>query len=183
MEASSNATNYIIVSGVAGSGKTTLARQISAELNVPMISKDTIKEAIGDTYDGEIPVQLSKQTGRATFKVLYDLAREARGVVVLESLWHPDFDVPKLQSLPGDLIEVHCSCGLDLARQRYINRASNRHPVHTDDQRADDGLLWAPEASRALGIDPDGIEVNTDLPVDVGPVVESIRAHPRWSDM
>ena len=81
MEASSNATNYIIVSGVAGSGKTTLARQISAELNVPMISKDTIKEAIGDTYDGEIPVSYQNEQGEQLSK--FSMILPARLVVLL----------------------------------------------------------------------------------------------------
>jgi Ni2+-binding GTPase involved in maturation of urease and hydrogenase len=37
-----------VVSGPAGSGKTTLADPLAAELQLPLISKDSIKEALAD---------------------------------------------------------------------------------------------------------------------------------------
>ena len=38
----------IVVSGLPASGKTTLARRLSAALRLPLLSLDTIKEAIVD---------------------------------------------------------------------------------------------------------------------------------------
>ena len=37
---------YVLVGGVPGSGKTTLARQLAPLLGMPLIAKDAIKEAL-----------------------------------------------------------------------------------------------------------------------------------------
>ena len=39
---------YVVVSGASGSGKTTLAPGLACQLGLPLISKDTIKEAIAE---------------------------------------------------------------------------------------------------------------------------------------
>lgn len=38
----------VLISGVAGSGKSMLARRLAPVLDLPLISKDTIKEALAD---------------------------------------------------------------------------------------------------------------------------------------
>jgi cytidylate kinase len=43
--------SYVVVSGPPGSGKTTLARHIAAELQLPLIAKDTMKQALMEILD------------------------------------------------------------------------------------------------------------------------------------
>lgn len=38
----------VLVNGVAGSGRTTLARELAAELRIPLFSKDVVKESVAD---------------------------------------------------------------------------------------------------------------------------------------
>ncbi|HEY8653471.1 MAG TPA: hypothetical protein VIL87_10295 [Dermatophilaceae bacterium] len=38
----------ILVNGLPGSGTSTLARQLAAELRIPLFSKDTVKESVAD---------------------------------------------------------------------------------------------------------------------------------------
>ena len=45
---------YVVVSGPPGSGKTTLAPRLAAELDLPLIAKDTIKQALLAVLD--VPV-------------------------------------------------------------------------------------------------------------------------------
>lgn len=47
----------IVLNGMAGAGKTSLARPLAAELGVPFVSKDALKEALGDAVDSPLPTR------------------------------------------------------------------------------------------------------------------------------
>jgi predicted kinase len=83
---------FVIVSGPPGSGKTTLALALAPALGLPLIAKDTIKEALMSV----LPVpdtDSSRSLGRTSVAALYAVAAQTRGAV-LESVWH------RLQSGP-----------------------------------------------------------------------------------
>ncbi len=65
---------FVVVAGLPGSGKTTLARALAVELDLPLISKDTIKEALFDAL-GTGDLEWSKRLGRAAHLVMYGIAR------------------------------------------------------------------------------------------------------------
>jgi predicted kinase len=44
--------HLIVLNGMAAAGKTTLARPLAAALGIPLVSKDAIKEALGDAAAG-----------------------------------------------------------------------------------------------------------------------------------
>jgi predicted kinase len=69
----------VLVNGLPGSGKTTLARRLSAALGIPLISKDAIKETLTDLAPARAGIVASER--------MWDLAAEANGMVVLESWW------------------------------------------------------------------------------------------------
>ena len=56
---------YVLVGGVPGSGKTTLARQLAPLLEVPLIAKDAIKEALMTALGPPRDVAESQRWGRA----------------------------------------------------------------------------------------------------------------------
>src|SRR3954447_23688031 len=95
MESAPEAASYVVVSGPAASGKTTLARRLADELCVPLLAKDTIKAALFSALDVR-DIEAAQLAGRAAVTVLLALAHELRGCVVLESVW------PRAQSV-GDL--------------------------------------------------------------------------------
>lgn len=64
----------ILVSGVPASGKTTMAAFLSSRLNLPMISKDHIKELLYDTVGFEGRAQKVK-LGEAAMTILCDFAQ------------------------------------------------------------------------------------------------------------
>jgi predicted kinase len=123
---------FVVVSGAPGSGKSTLAKDLAPRLDLPLLMKDTIKEAIADVL-GAKDREESKFLGQATMKVLLDLAKQNVGAV-LESTWVPELSRAELAELPSPIVEVFVDVPLDVALARYEERAGSRHPVHFDDQ-------------------------------------------------
>ena len=153
---------FVLMVGWPGSGKSTLAAALAAELGLPLLAKDEIKEALMEGLGRPGTVAASQRLGKAAVLVMLRAARTCPGAV-LDSTWF-DYALPLARALPGRLIEVHCSVPLELARTRYRGRAGHRHPGHLDDARSDQEL-WA-EPPRPLGLGP-VVVVDTSGPVDV----------------
>ena len=129
---------YVVVSGLPGSGKTTVARGLAAALRLPLFSKDTIKEALMATLGAKDPTT-SRRRGAASVAALLDVAIE-NGRGVLESAWQRSLALEDLRRLPGPCAEVFCRCDEEVARDRVRSRAEDRHPGHFDLVRLDDVL-------------------------------------------
>ena len=77
-----------MVTGIPGSGKTTLVEAPSTVLGVPVISKDTIKEALGEVLSAGGDEQ-SRLLGAASYEILFAIASRVPGRVILESNFGP----------------------------------------------------------------------------------------------
>ena len=123
-------TVFVVVSGAPGSGKSTVARELARQLDLPLLSKDTIKEALLDSI-GAKSVIASQRLGAAAIRTLLAVAAEnKRGV--LDSTWQPSLAIDDLKALPAPIVEVFCAVDSETARARYRARASTRHPGHFD---------------------------------------------------
>jgi len=76
------ASRVVLVNGLPGSGKTTLAEALAAALAAPLLSKD--KEALAGTLP---PQGATPELGGIAMDTLWALARATAGMVVLESYW------------------------------------------------------------------------------------------------
>ena len=134
----------VIVSGAPGAGKTTLGRTIATRLCLPFLSKDALKEAIGDELGAPGDVPASQRLGLAAYRILYDVAGRilaSGGGTVVESNFRRGVSEPDLRPIVelADARLVHCSAAAATVQARYAERYArgDRHPVHLDAQRAD----------------------------------------------
>jgi len=80
-------SKLIIICGLPGTGKTTLATELSKKLGIFCLHKDSVKESLDDSMKMST-LEDSKKLGYPSVKVILDLAEEnlARGIdVILES--------------------------------------------------------------------------------------------------
>jgi len=155
---------YVVVSGPPGSGKSTLAPALADRLALPLLSKDTIKEAIL----GSLPaadVEGSRRAGCA-MEVLFAVAAASPTGGVLEANFHRTPARPSIRELPGRSVEVLCRCPREVARALYRARTGRRVAGHFDADRTDDDL-WHPEVNEPVAGGWPLVEVDTDRPVDM----------------
>jgi chloramphenicol 3-O-phosphotransferase len=170
---------FVVVAGVPGSGKTTLARALAAALDLPLVSKDTIKEALFDAL-GTGDLAWSQQLGGVSHRIMYAIAADARAAV-LESHFYRGVAEPDLHKLGARLFQVYCRCPMEIALQRYFDRAASpdRHPGHLREHQTAEVIAgWRHSEPQPLALDAPLIEVNTITPVDAVALADEIRQ--RW---
>lgn len=140
----------VLVTGVPGSGKTTLARRLSPALGLPLLSKDVVEETLFDVL-GAGDRAWSTRLGAAANEVLWSL----------------------LADCPTGAVVARCDCPGPLAAQRYADR--RRHPGHLPaDEATLDRIRAAAPGMVGLGVGP-ALQVDTSRPVDLASVTEWVR--------
>ena len=151
--------------------------RLSVELGLPLISKDTVKEALFDAL-GTGDLEWSQTLGRAAHLVMYSVAREARSAVLESHFWRGVAE-DDLRALGRPLVQVYCRCPIELAVERYLQRASSpdRHPGHLPEHQSDEVTRsWREAVALPLALDGPIVEVLTTEPVDVAILASKIRS-------
>ena len=154
-----------------GSGKTSLAVPLAAELGYALLAKDRIKETLHDALGAPEPDRAwSRKLGGAAMELLWALAADAPAVVI-EANFRPysQYERARLSGLAAQPVEVHCACPPELAVQRYNARAT--HPVHVVTTLQLEAMA---EYDRPVGIGA-LVTVDTTVPVDVNAVASAVR--------
>ena len=175
MEKSRTSSNLIIVSGLAATGKTFIAKQIADYLQLPLISKDKIKELLYDSlllselYD----TRWSRKLTAASMLLMYQYAEIEiclNRSCIIESTFNPEFSTPDIlgmrQRCSFNPIQILCYAEGSVVVERFKNRVQSglRHPAHPDALALNDPMYMAKLASgrdEILDIGGQIIEVNT----------------------
>jgi predicted kinase len=164
----------VLVNGLPGAGKSTLAAELAPVLGLPLIAKDAIKEALAGALPGVPPGAL----GRAAAETMWELAAGMDGGVLLESWWFRPrdrgFAAAGLQrSGAAAVVEIWCDIPPEAALARF--RARRRHEVYEDEHHAHHSWpAWAAQGQPlAIG---QVVAVRTDQDVDVPALVRQVEA-------
>ena len=161
----------ILINGLPGSGKTTLAGALAWQLNSALLSKDPIKEALADAVGHDFP-----NLGAIAMDTVWSMAAGCTGTVIIDSWWYRPRDLEHarrgLSSLAcSDALELWCDCPGEVARERMLTRP--RHPVHPDALRLEtDWDTWVATAA-PLGLTP-VMRVDTSRAVDIPALAAAI---------
>lgn len=164
---------FVVVSGPPASGKTTLARPLAELLGLPLIRKDAIKEALGDSI-GAPDYQASRRLGAISLQLLRALMRDI-GFGVYDSPWRVEFDLAELSRLPPPLVEVFCDCDPALRLERIRSRQGTRHPVHFDLDLERIAMAQDDPTDRPLAGPWPLLRVDTSRAVAVADLAEQVR--------
>lgn len=130
----------IIVTGPPGGGKTTLAKRLAADLSLPLVTKDAIKERLYDRL-GVADLEAARELGRASYDLLYDFSESilaAGQSVIAESNFAPQWASPVWQAMrerhPFRVLQIRCSTSATVLYQRVLERVARgeRHHAHRD---------------------------------------------------
>jgi predicted kinase len=167
----------VFVSGAPGTGKTTVAAELARQLQVPMLSLDVIKEALGDSL-GLGDQRWSDHVGDAAAEALFRLAASFPSVVA-EGWWRRERRERAMREFAG-WVEVFCRCDPEVAAQRMRARAADaRHPIHRDviNPAILDGVADVVASTTALRVTGGSlVEVDTTAHRNESEAVAAIRA-------
>jgi predicted kinase len=164
-------SGIVVVSGPPASGKSSLSRSLATLLDLPLVAKDPVKQALMTVLPAG-DVAASRTLGRAAVAVILAVATES-GSAVLDSVWHRTLALPDLGRLPSPLVEVFCRCDRDVLERRFRERTGHRGPGHFDEDRLDDEL-WNAETMAPVAGGWPVLEVDTGQPVDAEQVARSV---------
>jgi hypothetical protein len=142
----------------------------------PVLSTNVVKEQLYDTLgegDGDDPCAWSRRLGAASMELMWTLAGYFPQVV-LEANFRPHstYERERIAHLGERMVEVHCTCSIELAAERYAARArtDQHHPVHLLHELTDE---LAAEFDQSVGIGT-VIPADTTSEVDVTSLARQI---------
>lgn len=146
---------FVILSGLPGSGKSTLGQALSQALSLPLLDKDQFLEELFEEEQSPICSEKRNRLSRLADQRLREEVLRAQGAVVVSWWKHPNSaeasgtSTDWLGALRGPVVEVHCQCHPALAVKRFVAR--ERHPGHCDSRWKSEDLLTFCRDQEVLG--------------------------------
>jgi glucokinase len=125
----------VLVNGVPASGKSTVARAVSRAKGWPLLTLDTVKEALF-AHLGTGDRDYSRLLGKASYQAIFSLIRDfPDGTTAVVDAWFGFQPAEILQGHlklagVGQVVEVWCHAPAEDIGRRYRARLKKRHAGH-----------------------------------------------------
>jgi len=169
----------ILVNGVPASGKSTVAALLGRRLAWPILTLDTVKEALFD-HLGVGDRDHSRLLGKASYQAIFQsIAGFPDGLGAVVDAWH-GFQPPEVRrahlarAAAGPVLEVWCHAPPQVVAERYRSRAGARHRGHPPAAYATELAALAARA-RPMGLGP-VVEVATDGALEAEGLLAAVAA-------
>ncbi|MCA1954223.1 MAG: ATP-binding protein [Anaerolinea sp.] len=135
-----NKSLIIIFHGPPASGKTLLSRRLAHDLNLPLFSKDDLKEALFDALPNSAPnwtAQLGAACFQALFRQLETQLRAGVPAMITETAFWAEQSTAHFLDLKSryrlEFLQFYCIAATDVLYQREQARRAQgeRHACHT----------------------------------------------------
>ncbi len=130
----------VVVTGLPGTGKTTIAERLGEQLSLPVLRKDAFKEMLFDRL-GWSDEDWSDLLDVACYDMLWylcDTELHAGRTIIVESNFEPEAHAARIEALGQEhkahLIEVLCRTDRPVLVERFKERVESgeRHPGHAE---------------------------------------------------
>jgi predicted kinase len=173
----------VIVNGRPATGKTHIAERLSAELGIPLFTKDSVKELLGEVV-GAPDRQAARALGEASIHLIFqnaEIVLATGAPAIVESPLIPELSVDMLRELQGRtgcrILQIFLTADPETILERYDGR--DRHDVHFDGEAREE----LEQSLRTTEVDPvpiDGETITLDTTdfdnVDLEALTERVRA-------
>ncbi len=133
-------STLVIITGLPSTGKTTLGRRLSADLGLPFLHKDGIKELLFDTL-GWQDREWSRRLGQATYELMFyflEIMLQTGTAFIAESNFKADQHSARFRRMLAQYaygaVQILCWSQGEQLIERFAQRLSTdeRHPGHVD---------------------------------------------------
>ena len=152
----------IVMRGYPGTGKSTIARAISAALHAPLIDRDILRQKAVDIF-GNLP-----HVGRFSYELMFALTEEqlslGLSVVVDTPLTYRTTYVQAkelAQTFHVPMLVVHCQCSPEVQKRRLEGRVGKVSEFQITSW--EEWMQWKP---RFEDFDDEGCIIDTSNPLD-----------------
>ena len=127
--------NLIIITGDLAAGKSTLANSLSAELQIPCLIKDSLKEIACDAIGYETREENRELSIAAVNSMIYVFNQTAKvgEDIILEANFRND-EIKEIQEIAEDndyqVLLISLVGDINLLYQRFLDRLPSRHIAH-----------------------------------------------------